>query len=356
MKDDAVLWLEDLRAQDWGRVGGKLARLGDLAARGHRVPPAFVLPVGTARAAMSDDSQRAIGLLLNDVPADRAALTAASARVKALIEEQPLPAWIAGAIRGAYERLATVTGIENPVTAVRSSGASEDGAESSFAGQFDTYLGISGAASVAAHVKKCWASQYNERALQYLRRQGELPDARGIAVGVLALVRARSAGIAFSVDPVSGRRDRVIIEANWGLGETVVSGRVTPDRWVVDKETERIVEAHIAHKPIRMIYEERRAEAIMASVPAHDCDLPSLSREEVTRVARTAIALEREEGVPIDIEWAFETSAIPPNDFYLLQYRPVTGLAPLEGDDAEPFDPVQYALKSVFGVTPRKGN
>ena len=126
----------------------------------------------------------------------------------------------------------------------------EDGHAASFAGQYETYLGVSGADEVLRHIAKCWASGYSAHALDYRRRFGGSSPLRAhdLAVGVLELVDARSAGVAFTLDPVTGDRGRLVVEANWGLGESVVSGQVTPDYWTVERDSGRIVERRVGAK------------------------------------------------------------------------------------------------------------
>ena len=126
----------------------------------------------------------------------------------------------------------------------------EDGHAASFAGQYETYLGVSGVDEVLRHIAKCWASGYSAHALEYRRRFGGSSPLRAndLAVGVLELVDARSAGVAFTLDPVTGDRDRLVVEANWGLGESVVSGQVTPDYWTVERDSGRILERRAGAK------------------------------------------------------------------------------------------------------------
>ena len=126
----------------------------------------------------------------------------------------------------------------------------EDGHAASFAGQYETYLGVSGADEVLRHIAKCWASGYSAHALDYRRRFGGSGPLRAhdLAVGVLELVDARSAGVAFTLDPVTGDRGRLVVEANWGLGESVVSGQVTPDYWTVERDSGRILERRVGAK------------------------------------------------------------------------------------------------------------
>ena len=161
-------------------------------------------------------------------------LTRLAERARSLVESQPLPPRLEEAVAVAHARLASRTGRGAGLrVAVRSSAVSEDGQAASFAGQYETYLGVSGVADVLLHVRRCWASGFSAHALAYRRRFGGASPVRvhDLAVGVLELVDARSAGVAFTLDPVTGDRRVCVVEGNWGFGESVVSGQVTPDHW-----------------------------------------------------------------------------------------------------------------------------
>jgi len=356
MSDPApILWLDELRLEHLLSVGGKLARLGELAGRGYPVPPGFAVPVEAFQLAVPDDVRREIGLISHHAPSSLAGLEAAATSIRELIEGQPLPGWLEDEVAEAYEHLVERCGLgpELPL-AIRSSGVGEDAGAASFAGQFDTYLGVRGAVGALEHVKRCWASQYSARALDYCRRQGLRPDERGIAVGVLQLLSARSSGIAFSINPVDGNSDQAVVEASWGLGEAVVSGRVTPDCWVVEKSTGRIVEERIADKELRSVFDEAAGRVVDQEAPESLRTEPALSHDEVRHVAEVAAAIEQQEGCPQDVEWAFDERLAFPRNFFLLQHRPETVWS--RQPESTPFDPVEYALRNVFGVLPEAGS
>jgi rifampicin phosphotransferase len=214
-------------------VGGKGASLARLARAGFRVPPGFHV---TTSAYL--DFVRPGGLLEPLLAALAAAdgAGAAATRIGELFSGRPLPPSTAAAIAGAYAAL----GDDVPV-AVRSSATVEDLPGMSAAGQHDTYLNVRGEAAVLDAVKRCWASLWSARAIGYRARYGIAPDDVSIAVVVQRLVPAEAAGVMFTVDPVGGARDQVVISANWGLGESVVSGDVTPDVVVVDRASGTLV-------------------------------------------------------------------------------------------------------------------
>ena len=194
-----IVWLGESNCNDVSLVGGKAANLSFLAAE-HPVPPGFCL-------------------------------TASAFEYWKFLGGEDVPTDLSKGIAESYYRLADLSGYEKPHVAVRSSAIDEDGASSSFAGQHDTYLNISGGDSVIESVKRCWSSLFNEHALDYRRQQGL--DVEGISLAVLVqlLIPADVSGVVFSANPINGSREESIINASWGLGESVVGGTVTPDTY-----------------------------------------------------------------------------------------------------------------------------
>jgi pyruvate,water dikinase len=396
-RPDPVVDLAVVRASDAPRVGPKMARLGQLASTGWRVPDGYA----STAAALEGGRPRAARAVLHrlfSAPVSGAAaavgaepdggghqrLTRLSEQARQLIEGQSLPSWLADAVADAHARLEARTGRGAALrVAVRSSAVGEDGHTASFAGQYETYLGVSGTDEVLRHIAKCWASGYSAHALDYRRRFGGSSPLRAhdLAVGVLELVDARSAGVAFTLDPVTGDRGRLVVEANWGLGESVVSGQVTPDYWTVERESGRIVERRVGAKLVWSVLAstpaaeagnagdggddgagEPRAEGanhsgtVLAPLPAELAGTPCLTDDEVRYICRQAAAIEAAEGTPQDVEWAIARDLDVPHSVYFLQHRPETtwaAVTPESGPTPAPatsFDPVQYALRNVFKV------
>ena len=256
--------------------------------------------------------------------------------------------------------------------AVRSSAVSEDGHAASFAGQYETYLGVSGVDDVLLHIRRCWSSGFSAHALAYRRRFGGPSPVRvhDLAVGVLELVDARSAGVAFTLDPVTGDRGICVVEGNWGLGESVVSGQVTPDHWTVDRASGRVLTARAGVKRAWTAYNAATGRAELAPLPADLAGQACLSEDEVRYICERAVAIEAAAGgVPQDVEWAIARDLPFPDSVFFLQHRPETTWTtpapdePAAAPDAGPapqvpaaepaFDPVQYALRNVFKV-PKK--
>jgi pyruvate, water dikinase len=405
---DAVVDLGVIRAGDAGRVGPKMARLGQLASTGWRVPDGYAITASALEGWLPAPALAELHRLFSAPAAGPAAVAAGpdygghqrlaelSEQARRLIQGQSLPSWLADAVADAHARLEARTGRGAALlVAVRSSAVGEDGHAASFAGQYETYLGVSGTDAVLRHVVKCWASGYSAHALDYRRRFGGAGPLRAhdLAVGVLELVDARSAGVAFTLDPVTGDRGRLVVEANWGLGESVVSGQVTPDYWTVERDSGRILERRVGGKLVWSVLAaagetgnagdggaggagEVRAEGanrsgtVLAPLPAELARTPCLTDDEVRYICRQAAAIEAAEGTPQDVEWAIARDLDVPDSVYFLQHRPETTWATTPAPAAPPpgtptaaapaaeptsapgegFDPVQYALRNVFKV------
>ena len=287
-----ILWLEDAACVDASRVGGKAASLALLAAE-HHIPPAF---------AVTTVAFERWGSLRH---ADAGGVASPE-----MLET----------IRSAYDELAQRCAAAVPAVAVRSSAVDEDGADASFAGQHDTFLNVTGAEAVANSVIRCWASLDSEVARSY-RAQNGLDTANAqMGVVVQHMVLADVAGVAFSANPVTGALDEVVLNASWGLGESVVSGTVTPDSFTVHKGSGDVISRLIAEKARMTVRVEDGTNEV--DVPRIMRSAPSLRDEQVAEVAALAISLERSMGWPVDIEWAFAG-----DELFLLQCRPVTTLA-----------------------------
>ena len=339
-----------------GAVGGKAASLGELARAGVAVPPGFAVTTGAFAAALaSADPDGARRAAVEALPADdTAGIARVAAGLRALVAGAPLPAGVAAAIRDGYAALADAAGASAAAAAdvaVRSSATVEDSAEASFAGLQDTYLGVSGADAVLAHVRRCWASMYNDESVAYRRRLG-LPEA-GVAMAVVVqrMVAPRAAGVMFTRSPVTGDRSVVAIEGTWGLGSALVSGEVTPDSWVISKVTGEVTGRRVSPKVKIHRYLQNGgvaapappagspspggagavpagpagARVTVADTPAELRDAPCLTDDEIRALAAVARRVEAHYGAPQDIEWAVLDGDQPPEArVVLLQSRPET--------------------------------
>ena len=276
-----LVWLGDVAAHDPLLTGGKAAALSRLAA-GFRVPPGFVLT--------TEAFERS-------------------------------PELTAAILEAAYTRLGQIVGAEAPRVAVRSSAVDEDGAATSFAGQHETYLNLVGVEQVVGAVVRCWESARSERALGYRVHHGLATSEPTLAVLVQQLVPADVSAVVFSANPLTGARDEVVINASWGLGESIVGGTTTPDTIVVRRSDLAVVRHTVG---------EKRRMTVSVPGGTREVEVSALLRnrlavsdEQIAAMARLAIALEETAGHPVDVE-----CAIAGGELFLLQSRPITTLAP----------------------------
>jgi pyruvate,water dikinase len=317
----AIRPFAELNREDVAFAGGKGANLGELVAAGVPVPSGFVVGAPAYAAFCEETGVRdRIATLLDPVDVDdTAALGTAAAAARELVERAAMPSWLRDAIAAAYAEL----GGDEPSApvAVRSSAIGEDTGSASFAGMNETFLNVRGADDVVAAVQRCWASLFGGRTVFYRAKRGFSAAGIDIAVVVQAQVASTRAGVMFTVDPATGSRDRIVIEGAFGLGESVVGGTVSPDRYVVDKSSGAV-----------LVREIRRKEVAVESLPGGgthtrplgpgERDSPVLTDAEVARLAALALHIEEHYAAPQDTEWAFDRH----DEVWMLQSRPVTTL------------------------------
>lgn len=315
--------LEELGREESRVVGGKSANLGEMLRLGVPVPPGFAISSAAYRrfaevTGLLDEVSRHVGGLgeLKEV----AQFEDASYALRQMVREKEIPEDVAAEVVLAYRELCARTGISEVPVAVRSSGLTEDSAAASYAGQFESYLNVKGEEELLEKVKEVWSSAFTSRVLAYRMRKG-MPLFEEMGVCVLKMVKARSAGIAFTADPNTGDRTKVIVEANWGLGESVVSGRVTPDRWVMEKKRLQIVERTLGAKEKVVVFMGKGVREEEA--PPAKRSVFSLKDEEVREIGRFAKVLEEHYGTPQDVEWAIDEELDFPRGLFFLQTRPV---------------------------------
>ena len=307
---------DEVRKEDVARAGGKGANLGELSRAGLPVPPGFVITTAAYDAFVETGGLREEIISLASRAKDPAAFETTAERIHTLFARTGIPDDVASGIQAAY---ATLGGDGEIPVAVRSSATAEDLPKASFAGQQETYLNVRGAAALLEAVRDCWTSLWTARAMSYRENQGIDPASVSLAVVVQRMVEAEAAGILFTADPVSGRRDQILISAAWGLGEAVVGGRVTPDTLVVDKASERIISRETTDKEVMTVYVEGGTEE--KPVPEARRMRPVLDDKGAVELARYGARIEKLYGAPQDIEWALASG-----EFFILQARPITAL------------------------------
>jgi pyruvate,water dikinase len=315
---DAVVWLEDVGKNDLSTVGGKGASLGEMINIGVPVPGGFAVTAQAFRDFINRTgiAKKLFEALKVDINQETE-LYRAEQTAKKLIMEAKVPKDIEQAIKSRYEELCKREG-EQVYVAVRSSATAEDLPDASFAGQQETFLNTRGAEDVFDAVRKCWASLYGARAIFYRVEQGFEHDKVNLSAIVQKMVDSEKSGVMFSSQPSTGEA-QVVVEAAFGLGESVVSGSVSPDNYVVDRKTKNIVNRYIATKEIMIIRDPKTHKTVTVKVPAKKKEATVLTDNEIVELAKYAEILEDHYGIPQDIEWGVEK-----NKIYILQSRPIT--------------------------------
>ncbi|EFH84575.1 PEP/pyruvate-binding domain-containing protein [Ktedonobacter racemifer] len=328
--------LQNTSAYDQATGGGKALTLGKLLLAGLPVPQGFVVLTSAYERFVTVNRLHAeIEQLVQSVSPDQPATAeAAASRIATLFEQTMLPVDIEAAVLDAYQRLAALT------VAVRSSATAEDLPSASFAGLYETILGLSSAAEMCSALKRCWASLWSTRALIYRARHHIPHQTVQMAVIVQHMVEARASGVLFTCNPITNAQDELIINAAFGLGEAVVSGQVTPDTITLDKHTGQVKRLDVAEKVLMTAPASTTNGVETQVIPAEVRTLPVLSASQLTRLFELGTTVEQLFSTPQDIEWAMADDQV-----FLLQARPVTTLVrkqtvtvcqedlPVPGDD-----------------------
>ncbi|MHB0914014.1 MAG: phosphoenolpyruvate synthase [Armatimonadota bacterium] len=333
-----IRWFEELGKGDVAEAGGKGANLGELVRAGAPVPPGFVIPSAAFDAFMEQTGLRArvrerIDALDVD---DSSALASASEEIRSWIMAAEMPGELASEILAAYDALG------DGFTAVRSSATAEDTAATSFAGMNETFLNVR-RDNLVESVKKCWASLYGGRVLFYREKQNVPVEALSIAVIVEKMVNSDAAGVLFTVNPATGDPDTVVLEGAFGLGDSVVSGSVSPDHFEVEKATLKIAARSIAEKGFE---DMRGAEGgVERRGLGERSAAPSITDEQAVELAKLGMRIEEHYGAPQDIEWAIEGGKV-----YIVQTRPVTAVGGQVFRPAEKGEEIARGLPASPGV------
>jgi pyruvate,water dikinase len=313
-----VVWFNEIRKEDIALAGGKGANLGELSRADLPVPPGFVVTTAAYEAFVesNDMGDAIIGRASVLQAEDPAAFEEAAVGIRTLFSGDKVPEEMADDVCAAYEEL---TEDGETAVAVRSSATSEDLLTASFAGQQETYLNVRGAEALLEAVKNCWASLWTARAMAYRKRQRIAPETVSLAVVAQRMVKAEAAGVMFTANPANGRRNEEAISAAWGLGESVVSGSVTPDSIIVEKGSGRVISREISDKEVMTVYTESGTEERPVSEARRR--QPVLDDEMAAELARYGAHIEELYGTPQDIEWA-----LAGGEFFIVQSRPITAL------------------------------
>ncbi len=308
-----------LNRGDAGIAGGKGASLGEMTQAGIPVPPGFVVLSGTFDHFLAEtDLKQEIDTILHSV--DHKAIhtiDAASEKIRGLIEAREVPENIAKDIKEQFKALGS------KFVAVRSSATAEDGAEHAWAGQLESYLNTTDE-DLLDKVRKCWSSLFTPRAVFYRFEKGLHGTEISVAVVVQKMIQSEVSGIAFSVHPVTEDRNQLIIEAGFGLGEAIVSGSVTPDSYVVEKEPRNIIDVNVSTQK-RGLFRSESGGNEWLEIAEPQASSQVLTETQTLELGELVMVIERHYGFPCDIEWAFESGK-----FYIVQSRPITTLKAVE--------------------------
>lgn len=314
-----IFGFEELGQEHSNLVGKKCANLGEMIRMGLPVPPGFAISIALYRkfAKETGAAGEISGYISRLGELKSQSITVfdkVSQDIRGMIEGKEIPEDIRKMVASYYRELGKKVKVPNAAVSVRSAGTE------SRPGMFETYLNVIGAEDVLDKVKRVWASAYTARAIAFRVNKGIPVMGDELGVAVSKMVNARSAGIAFTVEPVTGDTSKIVIDANWGFGEGVVSGAESVDRFVVDKKSFAILDTHIGKKAKQVINKKKGVD--WEKVPPKKRSAPCLSNDEIVAIAKLAMSLEKHLGEPQDVEWVIDPDFPPPNNIFLLQTRP----------------------------------
>jgi len=322
--------LNELRSEHNDLVGKKCANLGEMVHMGMRVPPGFAISVEGYERFMDEtgageeirkyvhDAGDGIRNIQKQVDAGRI--------IRGIVESKDMPEGMKHELYGFYDELCETVGQADVAVATRSSGAV------SMPGQMETYLNVRGRKDVVKKVIRVWGSAFTTRAIAFRLEKGMDMAKAPIGVAVLKMVNARSAGVTLTVQPTTGDLTKAVVEGNWGLGESVVSGEITPDSFLMDKASGSVVSSTISNKPRMVVY--KKDGIGMVSVPAEKRDAPCIDHRELSEILRIALEVESYFDMPQDMEWVFDEDMPFPENLFWVQTRPAKFSVKKE-DDSE---------------------
>ena len=359
MKKALIIWFEHLRKTDIPSVGGKNASLGEMINAGIPIPPGFAVTAYSYKRFIEETgiSEKIYTVIKEKVtdPNDPKQYEIASKKIREIIESTPVPKDIEEAVRNAYQALCRKLNTNAVFVAVRSSATAEDLPDASFAGQQETYLNVKGEDELLKKTVKCWSSLFTPRAIFYRTEKGFAHENVFISVGIQKMVNAKAAGVTFTINPVTGDPNQLVIDGNYGLGESVVSGAVTPDNFIVDKTTLNMVEKRIAKKTLQYVRDPNTGKTVHMEVPLEKQEQSCLSDEEILKLAELAKIIEQHYGKAQDIEWAIDSELPFPHNILIVQSRPETvwsvkrAEAPekVEAERMKPTETLNVAVKGI---------
>ena len=314
-----LFWFEELGTEHNDVVGKKCANLGELTRMGLPVPPGFALTLDAYNRFLSEtgaeeEIREYTAQHIGGSPS-LSQWTTASEAIRQIVESKRMPEDMAEAIRSRYDSLSQKFGSSDTAVSVRSAGPV------SHPGQYETYLNVKGGTDLLEKIIKVWSSSFNPRSLVYRARNDLSLESDPMGVAILGMINARAAGVTLTADPNTGDHSKIVCEANWGLGESVVSGRTTPDSFVLDKESLEILEKRLGEKEFCILCAETGVAE--EDVPPDKRSCFCLDDREVKEIAKYGKSIEQYfKGVPQDIEWAISDQFKEGSNVFFLQTRP----------------------------------
>ena len=319
MEEKWTYWFEELGKDAIWVAGRKCANLGEMSRAALPVPPGFAISIKAYEHFMEstgalDEIRTYLGSL-GDGPKNILQWEEAGRTIREIVESKEIPSAIREEIASYYRALSEKCDTTELPVAVRSSGPV------SMPGQFETYLNVIGIEELMAKVQECWASTFTTQAIAFRAQKSMCIESSPVGVAIQRVVRAKSAGVGFTVHPTTGDWGKMVVEGLWGMGEAVVGGATTPDRFVIDKETLQ-VEKNVSVKPTRVVLKDKGTG--VESVPAEKQEIPCLEDYEIMRLVELGKMLEAHYGGPQDLEWVVADDLPFPSSVFLVQTRSVT--------------------------------
>ncbi len=318
-----IYWFEELGKEHNDVVGKKCANLGELIRAGFPTPPGFALSVDAYEmflkrsGALEEISNFFASFKADpDDPNNLPKYEEVAQKIRGIVESKRMPGYMEDVISSFYDELCKKTGCPSLSVSTRSAGPT------SHPGQYESYLHVKGREDVLQNIKRVWSSTFNQRSLIARARKNMPLYFAPIGVAVMKMVNAKSAGVMFTLNPANGDLSKIVIDASWGLGESVVSGSTGVDEWVVDKVTFDIVESKFLPKLTQYELDPKTAKPAYIDVPPEKQNIPCLHREEMIEIAKIGKEIEKHFGVPQDIEWAVDKDLPFPRNLFILQARP----------------------------------
>lgn len=317
MVEKYLFWFEELGQEHGDLVGKKCANIGEIAKIGLPVPPGFALSVEAYKDFLTETNAaqeiRQYLLKFSEGLKSIEQFNEASKEIRQIVEMKEIPGIMREKILSSYDDLCRKCGVADVAVSTRSAGPV------SHPGQYETYLNVKGESELLEKVKKVWASSFNPRSLAFRAKKGLPLESDPIGVAVLKMVNARAAGVLFTADPNTGDTSRLIIEANWGLGESVVGGEVMPDIYILDKESLEVIKTTLGRKTKYVTF--MKMGVVEDDTPVEKSSTFCLNDDELKEIVKLGKILEKYFGVPQDVEWAVDEDLPFPQNIILLQTR-----------------------------------